>query len=114
MTAHLQGTWKIQNKVTYSSTMYYNYFLSRQDFQLEFQYQTVKNYYDEQTEKQKATVDLKRTMNQFNIFKIKTKKISWSKSTEIIQSLFSYHYGIIVEINTKRYLKITHIFSSVM
>ena len=70
MTAHLQGTWKIQNKVTYSSTMYYNYFLSRQDFQLEFQYQTVKNYYDEQTEKQKATVDLKRTMNQFNIFKI--------------------------------------------
>ena len=26
---HLQETWKIQNKDTYSSTIYYNYFLSR-------------------------------------------------------------------------------------
>ena len=26
---HLQEPWKIQNKVTYSSTIYYNYFLSR-------------------------------------------------------------------------------------
>ena len=29
-------------------------------------------------------------------------------------SLFSYHFGIILEINIKRYLKITHIFSSAM
>ena len=26
MITHLQETWKIQNKVTYSSTIYYNYF----------------------------------------------------------------------------------------
>jgi len=29
MITHLQETWKIQNKVTYSSTVYYNYVLSR-------------------------------------------------------------------------------------
>ena len=29
MTTRLQESWKIQNKVTYSSTIYYNYFLSR-------------------------------------------------------------------------------------
>ena len=29
MIIHLQETWKIQNKVTYSSTIYYNYFFSR-------------------------------------------------------------------------------------
>ena len=29
MLTHLQETWEIQNKVTYSSTVYYNYFLSR-------------------------------------------------------------------------------------
>ena len=29
MITHLQETWKIQNKITYSSTIYYNYFLSR-------------------------------------------------------------------------------------
>ena len=28
MTTHLQEAWKIQNKVTYSSTIYYNYVLS--------------------------------------------------------------------------------------
>ena len=38
-------------------------------------------------------------------------KVSWSKSVEIIQGLFSYHYGIMLEINIKRYLKIAHIFS---
>ena len=38
------------------------------------------------------------------------------KGVEIIQSLFSYHYKIIImlEINIKRYLKVTCIFSSVM
>ena len=41
-------------------------------------------------------------------------KLSRCKGTEIIQSLFSYHCGIILEINIKRYLKITHIFSSTM
>ena len=35
-----------------------------------------------------------------------------SKGIEIIQSLFSYHYGIVLEIHIKRYLKITHVFSS--
>ena len=39
-------------------------------------------------------------------------EISWSKGTEIIQSLFSYHCGIMLEISIKRYLKITHIFLS--
>jgi len=29
MITHLEETWKIQNEVTYSSTVYYNYFLSR-------------------------------------------------------------------------------------
>ena len=29
MITHLQEIWKIQNKVIHSSTIYYNYFLSR-------------------------------------------------------------------------------------
>ena len=37
-------------------------------------------------------------------------EISWSK---IIQSLFSYHCGIMLEINIKRYLKITHTYFQV-
>ena len=41
-------------------------------------------------------------------------KISCSKAIEIKQKLFSYHCGIMLEINIKRYLKITHIFSSAM
>ena len=41
-------------------------------------------------------------------------KMSWSKGIEIIQNLFSCHCGIILEINIKRYLKITHIFSNAM
>ena len=32
MITHLQETWKIQNKVTYSSDIYYNYFLSKLRF----------------------------------------------------------------------------------
>ena len=45
----------------------------------------------------------------------KTKcKHSQSKGIEIVQSLFSYHWEIMLEINIKRYLKITHIFSSTM
>ena len=36
------------------------------------------------------------------------------KDIEIIQSLFFYHCGIMLEINIKRYLKIIHIFSSAM
>ena len=39
-------------------------------------------------------------------------KMSWSKGIEIIQSLFSYHCGIMLEINIKRYLKITHTFTT--
>ena len=41
-------------------------------------------------------------------------KISWSKAIEIILSLFSYHCGIILEVNIQGYFKITHIFSSAM
>ena len=41
-------------------------------------------------------------------------KTSWSKCIKTIQSLLSYHCGIKLEINIKRYLKITHIFSSTM
>ena len=41
-------------------------------------------------------------------------KISWSKGIEVTQSLWSHHCGIMLEINIKRYLKITHIFSSAM
>jgi len=36
-------------------------------------------------------------------------KNSWSQGIEVIQSLFSYHCGILLGINIKRYLKITHI-----
>ena len=39
-------------------------------------------------------------------------KMSWSKGIEIIQSLFFWHCGFMLEINIKRYLKITHIVSS--
>ena len=39
-------------------------------------------------------------------------EISRSKCIEIIQSLFSYYCGIMLEISIKRYLKITYIFSS--
>ena len=41
-------------------------------------------------------------------------KISWSKGIEVIQSLFSFHCEIMLEIIIERYLKITHIFSSTM
>ena len=30
MKTHLQDTWKVQNKFTYSSTMYYNFLKNRQ------------------------------------------------------------------------------------
>ena len=40
--------------------------------------------------------------------------ISWSKGIEIIQSVLSYHCGIMLEINIKRYLKITHVVSTAM
>ena len=40
--------------------------------------------------------------------------MAWPKDIEMIQSLFSYYCKIILEINIKRYLKITHIFSSAM
>ena len=78
-------------------------------------------------EKQKNIVDMKSTINQLNIIKIysnytqqqdtnsiqvpvkmrpwnmsinikKSAKISCSKGNEIIQSLFSYHCGILLEI----------------
>ena len=38
-------------------------------------------------------------------------EISWSKGIKIIQSLFSYYCGIMLETNIKRF-KITHIFSN--
>ena len=41
-------------------------------------------------------------------------KTSWPESIEIMQSLFSYPCGIMLEINIKRYSKINHIFSSAM
>ena len=37
--------------------------------------------------------------------------MSWSKRIEIIQNLFSYHCGIMLEVDIKRYLRITQIFS---
>ena len=42
------------------------------DFQLECQYHTLKNEQNEYTEKQKHIVDLKSTVNEFNIIKIYT------------------------------------------
>ena len=36
--------------------------------------------------------------------------MSWSKGIEIIQSLFSYHCAIMLEINIKRYLKTPTVF----
>ena len=41
-------------------------------------------------------------------------EVSWSKGIEIIQNLFSHCCDIMLEISIKRYLKITHIFSSTM
>jgi len=41
-------------------------------------------------------------------------KTSQSKDIETIQHLFSPHYRVMFKINIKRYLKITHIFSSAM
>ena len=38
----------------------------------------------------------------------------WSKDIKIILSLFSYHCGIMIDNNIKRYFKIAHIFSSAM
>ena len=93
---------------------------------------------------QKDIIDLKITVNQFNIIKMyavftqqqdtnsiqiaidckprdvglypgdikQGTNISWSKGIEIIQNLFSCHCGIMLGINIKRYLKITHIFSN--
>ena len=45
MITHLQKTWKIQNKVAYSSTIYYNYFfkVDKLRFLVESLYQTLKN-----------------------------------------------------------------------
>ena len=40
--------------------------------------------------------------------------ISWSKGIDVVHSLFSYHQGLTLEINMKRYLKIAHTFSSVV
>ena len=37
-------------------------------------------------------------------------KISWSEDIDIIQSLFCYHCGIMLEINIKIYLKIATYF----
>ena len=43
-----------------------------------------------------------------------TRWLNNSKGTEIIQTVFSYHYGILLKISIKSYLKITNIFSSAM
>ena len=40
--------------------------------------------------------------------------ISWSKGIDIVHSLFSYHWGFMLEIHMKRYLKIARTFSSVV
>ena len=107
---------------------------------MEFQYQTVRliEWVDRKVEGHSR---LENTMNQFNIIKIYRlftqqqdinsiqvpidyklgdpetypgAKIWRSKSIEITQSLFSYHCGIMLEINIKRYLKKTHIVSNTM
>ena len=43
---------------------------------------------------------------------VKRREVKSKGEKEIIQGLFSYFCGIMLEINIKRYLKITHIFSS--
>ena len=61
---------------------------------------------------------LPQTINQETLEHIqgyKTKgKTFMVKGIEVIQSLFSYHCALMLEISIKRYLKITHICSSVM
>ena len=79
------------NKVTYSSTIL-QFFKIHKYFQLEFQYQTLKNQQNEQTEKQKDIVDLKSTMNQFNIIKIYTIFIQ-QQDTNSIQVPVDYRLG---------------------
>ena len=43
MITHLQETWKMQHKVTYSSTIYYNYFFSRLRFLVGVSISNLKN-----------------------------------------------------------------------
>ena len=52
--------------------IYYNCLFKEinSDFQLELQYQALKNKYNEYTEKLKDIVKLKNIMNEFNIIKI--------------------------------------------
>ena len=66
---HLQETWKIQNKVTYSSTIYYTYFLSRLITVFSWSF-NIKLSKINRVDRQKS--NLKSTMNQFNITKIYT------------------------------------------
>ena len=68
MITHLQETWKLQSKVTHSCILQL-FFKVDKNFQLKFQYQTLKNQQTEQTEKQTDIVDMKGTKNQFNIIK---------------------------------------------
>ena len=69
MITHLQETWKIPKRVTYSSTIYYNYFLSRLIKIFSCSFNTILSKINRLNiqKSKKNTVDLKRTMNQFNI-----------------------------------------------
>ena len=67
MVTYLQETWKIQNKVTYSSTIYYTYFLSRLITIFSWSF-NIKLSKINRVDRQKS--NLKSTMNQFNIIMI--------------------------------------------
>ena len=69
MITHLQKTWKIQNKVTHSASN--NYFLNQiKIFSWSFNIKLSK--VSRNIQKKQDTVDLKSTMNPFNIIKIHT------------------------------------------
>ena len=73
MVTHLQETYKIQNKVICSSTTYHNFFkVDKLRFLLGVSISNSQKLIEWIYREEKDIVDLKSTMNQFNIIKIDT------------------------------------------
>jgi len=69
MVTHLQETWKIQNKVTYSST---TIILMKFSWTFIIQLSKINRMIEKQEDTVDTAEDLKGTMNQFNTIKIYT------------------------------------------
>ena len=73
MITYLQEIWKIQKKVTYSFTIYYNFLSSYINiFSWSFNIKPSKINRMNRQKSRRIVVDLKSTTNQFNINKIYT------------------------------------------